>query len=127
MLALDDRSAGRAGRDARQWTEPRRASRVPLRRAVARRAAPAYLQGIDSTEIIDTVHARRPPPADGPGRRNAPPLARPVLVQGGSRRRRAYARSMATDERSWLLRHLVEQARYVATLTEWARDKRFGR
>jgi hypothetical protein len=29
---------------------------------------------------------------------------------------------MATDERSWLLRHLVEQARYVATLTEWARD-----
>jgi hypothetical protein len=25
---------------------------------------------------------------------------------------------MATDERSWLLRHLVEQARYVATLTE---------
>jgi hypothetical protein len=27
-----------------------------------------YLRGIDSTEIIDTVHA--PPSADGPGRRN---------------------------------------------------------
>jgi hypothetical protein len=31
-----------------------------------------YLRGIDSNEIIDTVHARRPP--DGPGRRNASPL-----------------------------------------------------
>jgi integrase len=33
-----------------------------------------YLHGIDSTEIIDTAHARRPPTADGPGRRNASPL-----------------------------------------------------
>jgi hypothetical protein len=24
-------------------------------------ASPAYLQGIDTTEIINTIHARRPP------------------------------------------------------------------
>ncbi len=31
-----------------------------------------YLQGIDSTEIVDTVHARRPP--DGPRRHDASPV-----------------------------------------------------
>jgi|tagenome__1003787_1003787.scaffolds.fasta_scaffold17849109_2 hypothetical protein len=29
---------------------------------------------------------------------------------------------MSTDDRDWLLRHLAEQARYLASLTDWARD-----
>jgi hypothetical protein len=29
---------------------------------------------------------------------------------------------MPTEDRDWLLRHLADQARYLASLTAWARD-----
>lgn len=29
---------------------------------------------------------------------------------------------MPTDDRAWLLRHLAEHARYLASLTDWARE-----
>ena len=29
---------------------------------------------------------------------------------------------MSRDDREWLLGHLSEQARYLASLTDWARD-----
>jgi hypothetical protein len=42
-----------------------------------------YLQGTDNTEIIDTVHARRAPRADGPRPQLAPALS--YGVAAGSR------------------------------------------